>query len=67
MTKLVGVVLVAAGLEVGGGSLPGITLGVAGAAFAVCTVFLEIETEPDSDSASDRDHDSNHDQTESYE
>lgn len=39
-TKLGGVVLVAAGLEAGGGTLTGLTLGAAGTALALTTVFV---------------------------
>ncbi|MFC5367509.1 hypothetical protein [Salinirubrum litoreum] len=39
-TKLVGVGLVAAGLNAGGDTLTGLTLGVVGALLALTTVFL---------------------------
>ncbi|MEF8843320.1 MAG: hypothetical protein V5A62_17125 [Haloarculaceae archaeon] len=44
-TKLLGVGLLALGLELGGSSPTGIALGVAGAAFALTTVFLGREVE----------------------
>lgn len=39
-TKLAGVALVAAGLETGGATMAGLTLGAAGTALALTTVFL---------------------------
>ena len=44
ITKLAGVALVAAGLEAGGATAGGIALGLAGAALAVCTVFIDTDT-----------------------
>lgn len=40
VTKLAGVALVAGGLEAGGASATGLTLGAIGTALAVTTVFL---------------------------
>lgn len=40
LTKLAGVALVAGGLEAGGDTLPGIALGLGGAALALCTVVV---------------------------
>jgi|AntRauTorcE11898_2_1112593.scaffolds.fasta_scaffold02604_3 hypothetical protein len=40
ITKLAGVALVAAGLEVGGGSLAGIALAALGVALGLATVFI---------------------------
>ena len=45
VTKLLGVALIAVGLELGGGSPTGIVLGVAGAAVALTTVFVGREVE----------------------
>ncbi|AAV46145.1 unknown [Haloarcula marismortui ATCC 43049] len=42
-SKLVGLALVAAGLEVGGGTLAGIALAIVGAACATATVFITNE------------------------
>ncbi|WP_276271403.1 hypothetical protein [Haloarcula litorea] len=42
-SKLCGVALVAAGLEAGGSTLPGLVLAVAGVACATATVFLQYE------------------------
>jgi len=39
-TKLTGVALVAAGLEVGGDTAAGLALGAAGAALGLATVFI---------------------------
>ena len=40
LTKLAGVALVAAGLEVGGATPTGLALGLGGAVIAVSTVFI---------------------------
>ncbi|MFB6266071.1 MAG: hypothetical protein ABEI31_00310 [Halodesulfurarchaeum sp.] len=45
LTKLAGVVLVAAALEIGIGSAPGLGLALAGGFLGVCTVFITEETE----------------------
>ncbi|WP_226013387.1 hypothetical protein [Halomicrobium salinisoli] len=45
LTKLVGVALVAGGLEAGGHTFGGVALGLAGAALAVSTVFVEPATD----------------------
>lgn len=42
-SKLLGLALVAAGLEVGGSTLAGIALAIAGTASATLTVFLSYE------------------------
>ncbi|MFC7045729.1 hypothetical protein ACFQH6_10200 [Halobacteriaceae archaeon GCM10025711] len=42
-TKLLGVSLVAAGLEVGGATATGLALAAVGTALAVGTVFIDIE------------------------
>lgn len=44
-TKLLGVVLVAAGLEVGGGTVMGFVLGTAGAVVALSTLIVTVEDE----------------------
>ncbi|WP_254766727.1 hypothetical protein [Salinilacihabitans rarus] len=46
-TKLLGVALVGAGLEVGGGTAGGVILAVAGAAAALATVFVQRDDERD--------------------
>lgn len=46
-TKLLGVALVGAGLEVGGGTAGGVTLAVAGATAALATVFVRRGDERD--------------------
>ncbi|WP_436925093.1 hypothetical protein [Halosimplex amylolyticum] len=46
LSKLGGVALVAAGLEVGGGSVVGVALGASGAALALSTVFVERTADP---------------------
>ncbi|EMA07963.1 hypothetical protein [Haloferax denitrificans] len=43
-SKLLGVALVAAGLDAGGDTLVGISLGVLGAGLALTTVFLQIDS-----------------------
>ena len=43
-TKLVGVALVAAGLNAGGDTLTGLTLGVCGALLALTTVFVRSDS-----------------------
>ncbi|MFB6131602.1 MAG: hypothetical protein ABEJ28_12365 [Salinigranum sp.] len=43
LTKLLGVVLVAAALELGGGTPTGLVLGALGVAFGLSTVFIERE------------------------
>jgi len=43
LTKLVGVGLIGAGLHVGGATLPGLALGLAGVAIGTLTVFLKHE------------------------
>jgi len=45
LTKLGGVALVALGLEAGGDTVAGVALGLAGAALAVSTVFVEPATD----------------------
>ena len=40
-SKLAGVALIAAGLEVGGGTAPGIALAALGAAIGLATVFID--------------------------
>lgn len=42
-TKLLGVGLVAAGLEAGGGTTAGLVLGLTGVSVALCTVFLSVD------------------------
>lgn len=54
VTKLLGVVLVAVGLEIGGRTLTGILLGVTGAAFALSTVFVERTTDSNAISTDER-------------
>ncbi|MFC6873333.1 hypothetical protein [Halobellus marinus] len=44
-TKLCGVALVAAGLDVGGDTAAGLALGAAGAALALTTVFIDTDTQ----------------------
>lgn len=39
-TKLGGLALIAAGLEVGGSTVPGLVLGISGAALGLATVFI---------------------------
>lgn len=41
LTKLAGVALVAAGLEVGGDTAAGVTLAAVGVACVLCTVLIE--------------------------
>ncbi|ADE01622.1 MULTISPECIES: hypothetical protein [Haloferax] len=43
-SKLLGVALVAVGLDAGGDTLVGISLGVLGAGLALTTVFLQIDS-----------------------
>lgn len=45
VTKLLGVALIAIGLELGGGSPTGIVLGITGSAVALTTVFVGREVE----------------------